>query len=227
MATSKDYIENLEGAERRYTTHKVKPVTRMVGEGENAQEKTLIRGIAAKINEEANLGWFREKIAPGAFDEVLAAADLDCRCLFNHDANLILARRNATTDTLKLMLDEQGHLAYEYETPNRSYALDLADAINSGDVDQSSFAFRIDKDSWTYDDDNPNNDLRTIEKVAELLDVSPVTYPAYQNTTVQVSERSHQAARKEALAQRQAPKGSNASVFDARHKFNKHKSKFI
>jgi len=229
METPKDYINTIEGAERRFTTHQVKPVTRMVGEGEEAREKTVIRGIAAKINEETNLGWFREKIAPGAFDEVLASAELDCRCLFNHDANLILARRSANTDTLKLAINADGHLEYEYETPNRSYAHDLADAINSGDVDQSSFAFRIAENGqeWEYDQDNPNNDLRTITRVASLLDVSPVTYPAYQNTTVAVSERSHQAARKEALQQRSPNKGSNASVFDARHKLNLNKSKIL
>lgn len=217
----RDYIENMEGVERRFITTRVEKVK--VEERNEEKKGALIRGIAVKVNSEADLGWFREIIMPGALDKVLADTDkLDCRCLFNHDANLILARANKNTDTLKLMLNADGDLEFEYETPNRSYALDLADSIASGDVSQCSFAFRIAKDGqrWIFDEEDPNNDLREINEISELLDVSPVTYPAYPDT--QVGERSHKAARSE--NPRYSKNKSRAVLRKAQFKFNKNKA---
>ena len=217
----KDYIQNIDGAERRFFT--ARPELRM----EENEETSVVRGIAARVNDTNDLGWFKERIAPGAFDRALNSADLDCRCLFNHDANMILARKNSRTDTLKLFLTEEGHLAYEFKTPNRSYAKDLADAIASGDVDQSSFAWRIVDDSWEYDDDNPADDLRTITSFHDLMDVSPVTYPAYQNTAVTVDERNHQEARSAHFKKHQPKKSRSSDAFDefdAQFMFNQNNS---
>lgn len=179
--------------ERRYVAAPVRKEVRQEGE----ETEIYISGIAAKVNETTSLGFMRERIAPGAFDEVLNSPDLDCRALFNHDANLILARRSSVAKSLELSLTEEGHLAYRFKVPSRSYARDLADAIASGDVTQSSFAFRVDSVTWEWDDEDPSQDLRTINSFSELLDVSPVTYPAYQNTTSEASpaERQHQEAR--------------------------------
>lgn len=181
--------------ETRTTTAPVHTVKRAEGE-DGTTEFHTIEGIAAKVNERTSIGgWYDEIIEPGAFDEVLADPALDCRCLFNHDANMILARRNANTDTLELFINEAGHLAYRYTTPNRTYAIDLQDAIASGDISQSSFAFRIKEQSWVWAEEKGEADLRKVIKVAELGDVSPVTYPAYQGT--EVSKRSYEAAKAE------------------------------
>jgi len=123
-----------------------------------------------------NLGGFREIIAPGAFDDVLGD---DVRALINHDSNLILGR--TTSKTLRLSVDAVG-LRYEVDLPNTTYANDLAVVMERGDVNQSSFGFRVDKDSW--DEDADGRIIRTIEKVSRLHDVSPVTFPAYPEATV-------------------------------------------
>jgi HK97 family phage prohead protease len=168
-----DYIARIENGERRVITHKV--------EYREEGDEGKIEGIASRVNEWYDLGYFEERIAKGAFDDVMKD---DVRALFNHDPNLVLARTKS--QTLELFKDKEGHLAYRYKTPNRSYAKDLEDAVKSGDVDQSSFAFRVAEESWEWRDDNDKlkKDRRTISKVEKLYDVSPVTYPASPSTTV-------------------------------------------
>ena len=117
-----------------------------------------------------DLGGFREIIAPGAFDDVL---ENDVRALINHDGNLILAR--TTSVTLAFSSDEKG-LRYEFEMPETSYGKDLAVSMKRGDITQSSFAFTVADDSW---DTRDGMDVRTINKVKRLYDVSPVSIPAY------------------------------------------------
>lgn len=214
--------------ERRYVAAPVRKEVRQEGE----EAEIYISGIAAKVNETTSLGFMRERIAPGAFDEVLNSPDLDCRALFNHDVNLILARRSSVAQSLELSLTEEGHLAYRFKVPSRSYARDLADAIQAGDVTQSSFAFRVDSVTWDWDDEDPSQDLRTINSISELLDVSPVTYPAYQNTLTEASpaERQHQEARSKqgpsaksgsGRGQRSSSHQSLIDEYDARYMLNR------
>jgi len=118
-----------------------------------------------------NLGGFREKIDPKAFDGVL---ENDVRALFNHDPNYILGR--TTSGTLNLSVDERG-LKYNFTAPDTSYGRDLMVSLERGDVSQSSFGFIVEEDSW--DEDADGRTIRTIKKVGRLLDISPVTYPAY------------------------------------------------
>jgi len=174
----KDYIKNIEGAERRFFTAPVKVEHRAEA------DEDIVEGVAAVVEQETDLGYMKEKIERGAFDTVLTN---DVRALFNHDPNMVLAR--TASGTLNLSLNENGDLVYEYRTPDRQYARDLYDAIKSGDVNQSSFAFQVEEQRWIFDDDNPDNDLRIITKVSRLIDVSPVTYPAYQDTTVAARSR--------------------------------------
>jgi len=142
-------------------------------------KKNVIGGIAAVVNSVTDLGYFKEKIAPGAFDDCLSN---DIRCLFNHDEKLILARTKSKT--LKVWVDTStGNLMYEFEVPKRSYAIDLLDSVTSGDIDQSSFAFTVKKESFIFGE-NGELDTRIIEKIDKLYDVSPVTFPAYQDTEV-------------------------------------------
>ena len=144
--------------------------------------KKLIRGHAAVFNAETDLGWFRERIAPGAFSESIGKDDV--RALFNHDENFILGRNKAGTLTMRE--DEQG-LYVEIDPPDTQVARDLVTSIERGDISQMSFGFQTIKDSWETEE-NAAKDLRTLEKV-KLWDVSPVTFPAYQETDVAV--RSH------------------------------------
>jgi HK97 family phage prohead protease len=153
---------------------------------EDGSPSRTIRGYAAKFETPSeDLGGFIETIAAGAFDDVMGN---DVRALFNHDPSHILARaRGGEGDTLRIGTDAVG-LWYEFDSPQTRAGDDLLESIRRGDVDQSSFGFIIakDGDKWAEGktSDGKNIITRTITKLARLLDVSPVTYPAYPDTSV-------------------------------------------
>ncbi len=139
-------------------------------------EPLKIIGYAARFNELSEEMWgMREKIAPGAFTEAIGKSDV--RALWNHDPNYVLGRTK--NGTLQIREDEQG-LFYEVTPPDAQWARDLVESIKRGDVDQSSFAFTVEAQEW---DERSDPITRTIVKVRELFDVSPVTYPAYPTAT--------------------------------------------
>ena len=147
-------------------------------------EKPRIVGHAAVFDTLGDGGWFREKVAKGAFADSIQTDDV--RALFNHDPNFVLGRNRA--GTLKLQEDERG-LLIEVEPPDTQYARDLVVSIERGDINQMSFGFETIKDSWERSTEGNNLDIRTLEKV-RLWDVSPVTFPFYKETDVAV--RSHE-----------------------------------
>ena len=138
----------------------------------------VLEGYAAVFNIETDLRHFREVIKPGAFDDVMTD---DVRALINHDPNLILGRTE--NGTLELSTDERG-LKYRVKLGNQSYAKDFYESVKRGDISQSSFAFTIEDQSW-----NEERTVRSVDKVRQLLDVSPVTYPAYAAATVQARDQ--------------------------------------
>ena len=132
---------------------------------------TTITGHAAVFNQlSGDLGGFREIIAENAFENVL---NDDVRALINHDPSLLLAR--TTSGTLNLEQTKKG-IQYSFDVPDTTYGRDLIISMERGDITQSSFAFTIEDDSWETTEDG---EVRTINKVKQLYDVSPVTYPAY------------------------------------------------
>ena len=144
-----------------------------------SDDDPIIRGYAAVFNELSTLlGGFREKIAPGAFKPALKGKP-DVRALFNHDPNFVLGRMR--TGTLRLAEDDHG-LAVEIDPPETQWMRDLLVSLKRGDISQMSFAFRVGKDIWEQLDDGTQ--IRTVTQIAELMDVSPVTYPAYPQTSV-------------------------------------------
>lgn len=163
------------GLERRYLLTEFE--TRVAG------DKLTIEGYALKwMTPSQNLGGFREQVAEGATSKTIQEADI--RGLINHDPNLILGRNRS--GTMRLSEDSTG-LLYEIEGDMRqSYVRDLAIAMERGDVNQSSFGFRAIDDSWGLDEtDFPR---RTLDQIA-LHDVSPVTYPAYLDSTSGLGKR--------------------------------------
>ena len=125
-----------------------------------------------------------EYVDKAAFDDVLKT-DPDVRCVFNHDQNIVLGRTKS--GTLKLEADETG-LRYEVDLPDSGIAREMVlEPIKRGDIDQSSFAFTVAKESWEKNEDGP--DVRTFLKVGELFDVSPVTYPAFPDASVALKSR--------------------------------------
>lgn len=136
-------------------------------------------GHAAVFNQVAALPRHYERLAATAFRSVLANPDTDVRALVNHDPNMLLGRQGA--GTLDVRTDAEG-LAFEVELPDTSYARDLRTLVERGDLVGASFAFIPGEDEWTRAPDG--RQLRTHTSVRELLDVSPVTYPAYEGAGV-------------------------------------------
>ena len=141
-----------------------------------AGDSKTITGHAAVFNRRSLPLWgFVEQIAPGAFADVLTQ---DVRALWNHDSNVVLGR--TSSGTLRMHEDDQG-LAVAIDLPNTTAARDLAVSIGRRDVDQMSFGFVVGEngDEWT---EERGEAVRTIKRVDRLLDVSPVTFPAYEST---------------------------------------------
>ncbi|MDW5376833.1 HK97 family phage prohead protease [Halomonas sp. HP20-15] len=143
------------------------------------------------------LGMFKEEIAPGAFDDVLGD---DVRALFNHDPSFVLGRTRS--GTLELSIDTEG-LRYEIDPPDTQSVRDMVLApLMRRDITGSSFAFRVapDGDEWREEDDGLI--VRTITRFSRLLDVSPVTYPAYPDAGAAKRSLEARCAEIQGLAQR-------------------------
>ena len=136
----------------------------------------MIVGHAAVFNKPSeNLGYFREKIMPGAFKDSIGTDDV--RALFNHDPMYVLGRNTART--LRMTEDAQG-LAVEIDPPDTQWARDLITSIGRGDISAMSFGFDTLDDEWAME---RGENMRTLKRV-KLYDVSPVTFPAYPQTDV-------------------------------------------
>jgi hypothetical protein len=163
--------------ERRNLTHEF----RLSPEGEAPK----IDGYASLTNVPYDCGYWIEQVDTHAFDSVLAK-NPDVRALWNHNSDFVLGRSSAKT--LALSLDVRG-LAYSIDPPDTTVARDLIVSMRRGDVRESSFAFIVARDQWT---DNPDGSVtRTILEFDELLDVSPVTYPANPAASSQVRNLPH------------------------------------
>jgi Escherichia/Staphylococcus phage prohead protease len=139
-------------------------------------------GYAAVFNTIIDLGWYKEQIAQGTFTRAIAEKQ-DIRALFNHNPDHVLGRTKS--NTLALSEDNTG-LRFSCDMPDTQTGRDVYTLVQRGDVDQCSFGFIVRDEKVTYDADG--NALRTI-KDADLFDVSIVTYPAYESTSVEARSR--------------------------------------
>lgn len=157
-----------------------KPVTVRAEDGEPKR----LEGYAAVFGVETVIGdFFREVIEPGAFKS--AIKDADVRGLFNHDPNFVLGRTSA--GTMRLIEDKDG-LRYVITPPDTAWGRDTMTLVERGDVTGSSFGFTVRTDEWTRPSKAGELPLRTIKEVEWLRDVGPVTFPAYEETTVQARD---------------------------------------
>lgn len=142
------------------------------------QGRTLI-GHASVFGQMAPMAGGYEQMASTAFDRALEDPQTDVRALVNHNPTMVLGRQSA--GTLRLSTDKEG-LRFEVDLPDTSYANDLKELLVRGDVTGASFGFIPGEDSMGRAPDGKQ--VRTHTSVARLLDVSPVTWPAYEGATV-------------------------------------------
>lgn len=162
--------------ERRY----FKIESKLKTDGE--EEKPVFTGKAILFNRETKLcEGIYEKISEKAFEEAIDRDDI--RCLFNHDPNFVLGRNKS--GTLSLEKREDG-LYFNVIPPNNQWCEDLKESVKRGDINQCSFAFTVKKDDFKMDEEGGVH--RTIMD-GKLYDVSIVTYPAYEETLVDVRSK--------------------------------------
>jgi HK97 family phage prohead protease len=139
---------------------------------------TLV-GHASVFNQLAEMGGGYEEMGSEAFDAALKAPETDVRALVNHNPTMVLGRQSA--GTLRLSTDKEG-LRFEVDLPATSYANDLKELLARGDITGASFGFIPGDDEIRRAPDGKQ--IRTHLSVARLLDISPVTWPAYEGATV-------------------------------------------
>jgi HK97 family phage prohead protease len=142
-------------------------------------QSPVISGYAAVFNRPSeDLGGFVELIQPGAFAETIKTADI--RALWQHDPAIVLGRTK--NGTLRLEEDAVG-LRIEIDAPDTQGGRDAVASIQRGDVDQMSFGFEVVREAW----EQGAPVKRTLVEL-KLFDVSPVTFPAYPQTSVAVRQ---------------------------------------
>lgn len=153
-------------------------------EARDTENGAIITGRPIVYNSRTNIGdMFYEVIDTGA----LNATDLtDVRFLVNHNMGMIplaRSRRNNGNSTMRLSPDLEG-LAIEVnvDTENNADARALYSAVKRGDITGMSFAFSVDAESW--DDLNEEMPTRHITSIASVVEVSAVTWPAYEATEI-------------------------------------------
>jgi len=178
--------QNFTGVEKRITAEpnsnrfeSFEPIS----ENRQGKGRFKLQGYAAVFNKDSlDLGGFIERIAPKAFDGILGSCD--CRALVNHNSDLILGR--TTSKSLRLYEDSIGLKFYCDLPTDDSLSQSVINRVTRRDWSQCSFAFWVEKDRWEMAKKRGDSDIRIIEKIGALLDISLVTFPAYPDTSASI-----------------------------------------
>jgi hypothetical protein len=143
----------------------------------NGQASRVVGGYASVFDRSSeNLGGFIEKVTPAFFNKSRADGFPGVVCRFNHQDNYLLG--STRSGTLKLSIDKVG-LSYDVDLPEcRS---DVLEMVTRGDIAHSSFAFQTHEEEWTT---NESGYPVRMLVAGKLIDVAPVTVPAYPDATV-------------------------------------------
>nr|DAD71167.1 MAG TPA: prohead serine protease [Siphoviridae sp. ctkyH28] len=145
--------------------------------------KNVIVGRPIVYEQKTDLGFFDEIIERGALDKT----DLrDVRFLVNHDISkvpLARSRRNNKNSTMQLYVDRDGmEISVTLDTENNADARALYSAVERGDISGMSFMFSVKRDEW--DDLESDHPTRRIKEIGTVVEVSAVTFPAYEQTEI-------------------------------------------
>lgn len=191
---------------------------------EETEKGNIITGRPIVYNSVTDLGYFNEVIERGALD----GADLtDVRFLVNHDTSkipLARSRRNNGNSTMKLSVDEFGmNISVLLDIENNSEARALYSAVQRGDISGMSFMFAVPDDGESWDDIESEHPTRHIEKISTVVEVSAVTFPAYETT--EINARSKEAL-DSARSVMDIARQQNAAEVDTEAKLELEKAKF-
>lgn len=151
---------------------------------QNEEHGHHLTGTPIVFNERTNLGWYDEIIDKDALKDT----DLrDVRFLINHNTDMIplaRSRNNNEASTMQMSVDDNGmNIRVDLDTENNAEAKALYSAVEREDISGMSFMFTVDKDEWSdLESDHP---VRTVRSIGKLFEVSAVTFPAYEATSIQ------------------------------------------
>ena len=157
-------------------------------EGEENKGKYTLYGLPIVFDSRTDIGYFDEIIEKGALDK----ADLkDVRFLVNHDLSkipLARSRNNNENSTMRLKKTDKGlEVEIDLDADNNSEARNLYSAITRGDISGMSFMFGIDGEEWeNLESDHPT---RRIKSISTVVEVSAVTFPAYEATEIYARDK--------------------------------------
>lgn len=190
---------------------------------ENEKGK-YIDGRPIVYESKSDFGPFDEVIDRGALD----GADLtDVRFLVNHDTSkipLARSRRNNGNSTMQLSPDYEGMtISAQLDVDNNAEAKALYSATQRGDITGMSFMFTIDDYEWEgLESDRP---VRHIKKIGTVVEVSAVTFPAYEATDITARSQEALESARAALESARAERSKSVETDDkalelAKAKFN-------
>lgn len=168
--------------------------------------KGIIEGHPVVFDQRTNIGWFDEVIEDGALDKT----DLrDVRLCLNHDTSVVYARSrsNNPESTMRIWIEEDGlhfQASLDMENPlSRAYY----SMIERRDIDKMSFMFSVREDRWVdLDNEHPT---RYITDIGSIVEISAVTFPAYDTTEIQARDKAAlESARADLERARQASRTS-------------------
>lgn len=188
---------------------------------EETEQGNIITGRPIVYNSRTDMGYFDEIIEPGALNNT----DLtDVRFLVNHDTSkipLARSRRNNGNSTMQLTTDNEGlAIRVVLDTENNTEARNLYSAVSRGDISGMSFMFGVDGEEWeNLESDHPTRHIKSISSVVE---VSAVTFPAYESTEINARSKEALESARSAVetARQQDAKSLESDLELAKAKFN-------
>lgn len=151
---------------------------------ESEEHGHFLSGKPIVFNERTDLGWYDEIIGSDA----LTNTDLrDVRFLINHNTDMIplaRSRNNNENSTMQMSVGADGmEIRVDLDTENNADAKSLYSAVSRGDISGMSFMFSVDEDKW--EDMDSEHPKRTVLSIGKVFEVSAVTFPAYEQTSIQ------------------------------------------
>lgn len=165
---------------------------------ESNDEGAIITGRPIVFNSKTDLGFYDEIITTGALNKTDMT---DVRFLVNHDFSTIplaRSRRNNGNSTMQLTADSEGLVILaKLDIDNNARAKELYSAVSRGDISGMSFAFSVDGEEWeNLESEHPT---RYITNIGSIVEVSAVTFPAYESTSIQARSKEALESARQAL----------------------------